>query len=240
MKDFLLNGWSDFKVNFSFITIILAGLGLAIRSGIKSGVKFVYDSKLEGIKNEFTREIEQLKHDQQKLIFNFESYNTKRREMYPEFYNLIQEAIGQIFNLRGYIEVPDTTGYTEEELEAYLTTLHATATEKRNIISIHSTDKQKAFRETAEIKKRYDYYEAKGKWVDANNYLISKELFLSERVAEMAGELIDVLNRYLINLDPKFIGDTSISKENPELRKQIQDKTNKLKQIMREEFVVEN
>jgi len=240
MKDFLLNGWNDFKVNFSFITIILAGLGLAIRSGIKSGVKFVYDSKLEGVKNEFTRQIEGLKHEQQKLMFNFESYNSKRREMYPEFYNLIQEAIGQVFSLTGLIEIPDTTTYTEEELENYLASLNATTTEKQHILSLHSRNKQEAFSKVGQIKRRHNYYQAKDKWVDVNNYHISKELFLSEKVAEKAGELIEVLNKYRLNLNPEYQGDREVTKKNDELVKQIQTKTNELKQMMREEFVVEN
>ena len=38
-------------------------------------------------------------------MFNFQAYNTKRHEQYPQLYKLIEEALGYIMSLRGVIRV---------------------------------------------------------------------------------------------------------------------------------------
>ncbi|MFP3668868.1 hypothetical protein SB717_27395 [Priestia sp. SIMBA_032] len=239
MKDFLLNGWDDFKVNFSFIAIILAGLGLIIRSAMKSGIKFIYDTKLEEVKKDFNSQIEDLKHNQQKLMFSFESYNSKRREMYPEFYALMQDVIGYTFHLRGIRTMPDIRRLTVEELGQYLETLEISHKEMEMIKLLHSSNIEEAVRKTAEIRHRYDYHLAKEKLIDANNYFLYKELFFSETVAEKCVELLDDLFEYINNHDPMYLGNAEIFEANESLAEKIPNKVISLKKIMREEFVVE-
>jgi hypothetical protein len=86
-----------------------------------------------------------------------------------------------------------------------------------------------------------DFNAAEVKYYEANDYLIYNELYFSDKVTNETRKLLDLMHRYLINIDLTytnqiFHGDLILlRKENSELKPQIEGQRKAWKAVMKKE-----
>ncbi|MCK2018857.1 hypothetical protein [Peribacillus frigoritolerans] len=77
--------WHEFIKNLPMFGSLLAGAYFVLRLAIKHG----FNAKLENHKNDLNTKLEIMKNEHQKLMFDFEAYNSRKHERYPELYKIV-------------------------------------------------------------------------------------------------------------------------------------------------------
>lgn len=204
ITSYLTKQWDTFISNF----------GLFAAFGI-----FLYFVLQKTIEHGFQQKLESLKLDNQKVLKNFETLSSKQNERYPQLYFLAEQALGYISSLRGITSFPSFENAIEEEVVSYCEAIEMNSGDKNRILSLWERDKQKAVLEIQRIKRILDYNKAESKWIEANNYLIFNELYFSEDVTKNTRQLLDLMRKYWLNLNPDY--NTPIFKEDLiEMRKE--------------------
>ncbi|WP_336474082.1 hypothetical protein [Bacillus sp. FJAT-51639] len=193
-------------------------------------------------RKELNSEIEQLKHEQQRVFKDFELYTTKKHERYPELFKYLETAYGAIFTLRGVVRELTFENTNKADIEWFLTEeVQATGKDKQEILNLWDQEGQRnlAIQKLNIVKRRVRYHDANQKWVEANDFFIFNQLFLSDEVAQQCREFLNDLWEYLEGLDPSFAYDPDIASMNQELREIILPAEREaIKTLMKSELTV--
>ncbi|MDF9761084.1 hypothetical protein OKW24_002857 [Peribacillus simplex] len=205
---------------------------------IKGEVDHEVQSKIENLKNDQQNKLESLKLDHQKVLFNFETFNSQKNERYPQLYYLAEHALGHITSLQGHRRFPNLENKAKEDVKTYCEVLEMNTGDINRILALWENDESEAISEISRLRTIIDYNRAEVKWFDANDYLIYNELYFSEEVSSQSRRFLDLMYKYWINLDPIFhnsiiIGD--ISNDNSVLKPQIDEQRKVWKAIMKKE-----
>ncbi|MGG4490832.1 hypothetical protein [Metabacillus idriensis] len=224
----------------------IAGLFITflIRFGIQSGFAKALQknkSNLDKINDEYrtklNKEIEELKHNQQKLLKDFDLYTSKKHEKYPELYYQVEEAYGQIFSLRGLGYSFTFENVNEVDLSIYFEEEKMTNYDKERLLAEWRQDKFIAIEKIRELVKKLRFTQARQSWTDANNYFISNSLYFSQTVHIQTEDLFKNLYKYLNNLEPGLSLSPEMTQENTKYRNEIlPEKRKNLKIQMRKEL----
>lgn len=223
---YLSEQWDKFALNFGFFTALGVVLYFILKKSIEHG---------------FQHKLESLKLDHQKVLFNFETFNSKQNERYPQLYYLTEHALGHITSLRSIRSYPTFENGAEEDVKTYCEAIEMNAGDQNRILSLWQQDKDKAVLEIHRLKKIIDYNMAEVKWYDANDYLIYNELYFSDEVTSQTRKLLDLMHQYLLNLDPVYYNPIymddlkEMRKENSVIKPQIEEQRKIWKAIMKKE-----
>ncbi|MEH7454189.1 hypothetical protein [Gottfriedia acidiceleris] len=242
VTSYLLKQVDSFIENFGLIT----ALGVVLYFVLQKWIEHGFQKKSADYQAEIQTKLESLKLDHQKVLFNFESFNSKQNERFPELYTLIETALGHIRGLRGYKRLPTFENVAEEDVKTYCEAIEMNSGDVNRILSIWESQKDFAITEIRRLKKTIDYNRAEIKWFDANDYLIYNELYFSDQVAEETRKLLDLMYRYWLNLDPIYQMPIyapdliDFNKENEELKIQIDEQRATWKTIIKKEVSGQN
>ena len=227
----LATDWKDFVANLSIFGGLLAVAYVVLRLAIQHG----FNAKLANLKGELDRKLEILKIDHQKLMFDFEAYNSRKHERYPELYKLVEVALGYLMNLRGRRRGINLKNSPKDDIEKHCETLELTQGDIKRILAVWEKNQQKAISAIQEIELRNDYNKAELKWHEANEYFIVNELYFSEEVAAETRKMLDLMMNYWIGLDPIYMGNPEIREENDNSKQQVLEQRTEWKNTMKKE-----
>ncbi len=97
-------------------------------------------------------------------------------------------------------------------------------------------NKDSAIEEIRKVDLRIDYNTADVKWHDANDYFIYNELYFSEEAALKTRDLLDTMKKYLINLDPFYMRNIEIAKQNRALKEKIEQIRKEWEEVIKKEI----
>lgn len=190
-------------------------------------------------RQELNSEIERLKHQQQRVFKDFELYTSKKHERYPEVYKYLEIAYGRIFSLRGegrYLSFENTN---RTDIETYLKSLNVTNQDTEQILNLWDKQKSIAINKLQSIRRLINYNEAYEKWIEANDFFIFNELFLSDEAAKHVRIVLDYLWEYLELLEPSFPLEPEMTRRQTELKNQIlPTEREKMKVLIKQELTM--
>ncbi|MCU1805161.1 hypothetical protein NVV31_07045 [Cytobacillus firmus] len=208
---------------------------------LKGDVDHDVQSKIENLRSTQQNKLESLKLEHQKMLLNFETFNSKQNERYPQLYFLIEQALGYITYLRGIQSFPTFQNAAIEDVKFYCEEIEMNSGDKNRILSLWEQDKEKAAEEIRRLKKIIDYNKAENKWHEANDYLIYNELYFSDDVTDHSRKFLDLMYSYWLNLDPVyhmpiFMADLKeMRKDNSVIKQEIDEQRKIWKAIMKKE-----
>ncbi|WP_340598863.1 hypothetical protein AAB109_29740 (plasmid) [Priestia megaterium] len=191
---------------------------------LQEEVKSTFQSSLEEQRSELNGKLEVLKHQQNKLLKDYELYTVKRFEYYPELYKEIESSISEVSNLKFKKSVNDFRNFNSEDIDMYVTNKFRndelfTSIDKQRIISRWDTNQQQAIKVLQSRIRMLEYNQAGNSYVSANNYYILHRLFFSEKVIQVSKELLDTIHElwkiympYAYDFGPDKTGETEKQK----------------------------
>ncbi|MGX1373432.1 type II secretory pathway pseudopilin PulG [Priestia megaterium] len=220
------------------------GKNLATKEDIKEittlqeEAKKDFQTALEEHKSALSAELEGLKHQQNKLLKDYELYTVKRFEYYPEFYKEIQWSFANVTNLRGVRTTIKFEKLTKTEIEVFMKEKQFMETERQQILA-YWDDNKKSAKDILESRLgKIEYNEAQQSYYDANNCFLLYKLFFSPEVIKIGDKLLPTIRKLLVNYNPDLIfGDARpINEENEKLIKDIESLRDDLFKQMEKEL----
>ncbi|WHY87569.1 hypothetical protein QNH39_06995 [Neobacillus novalis] len=208
---------------------------------LKGDVDHDVQSKIENLRSTQQNKLESLKLEHQKMLLNFETFNSKQNERYPQLYFLTEQALGYITYLRGIQSFPTFENAAIEDVKTYCEVIEMNTGDCNRILALWEQDKDKAISEIHKLKKIIDYNRAENKWYEANDYLIYNELYFSDEVTDHSRKLLDLMYKYWLNLNPVyhnpiFSADLrEMRKDNSVIKQEIDEQRKIWKAIMKKE-----
>ncbi|MBW0933920.1 hypothetical protein [Priestia megaterium] len=165
---------------------------------LQEEVKSTFHSILEKQKSELNEKLEVLKHQQNKLLKDYELYTMKRFEYYPELHKEIELSITKIRDLKFRSSGDDFRYFNSQDIEIYMTDNFKnhklfTSVDKQRIILQWDTNQEKAMQDLKNRISVIEYHEAGNSYVNANNYYVLQRLFFSDEVSEISRDLLDTI-----------------------------------------------
>ncbi|PEU51316.1 hypothetical protein CN395_28745 [Priestia megaterium] len=220
------------------------GKNLATKEDIKEittlqeEAKKDFQTALEEHKSALSAELEGLKHQQNKLLKDYELYTVKRFEYYPEFYKEIQWSIANVTGLRGVKTTIKYENLTKTEIEVFMKEKQFMEAEKQQILAYWDNNIESAKDILKSRLKKIEYNEAGQSYYDANNCFLLYKLFYSPKVIEIGDKLLPAIRKLWVNYNPDLIfGDARpVNEENKKLIQDIESLRNDLFEQMKKEL----
>lgn len=231
---YLSKQWDTFISNLGLFAAIAILLYFVLKKTIEHGFQRQLTRLKGDVDHEVQSKIENLRIDHQKVLLNFETFNSNKNERYPQLYYLTEHALGLITYLRSIESFPTFLDETEEDVKTYCEVQEMNTGDINRILALWGQDKVKAISEISRLKKRIDYKRAEVKWHEANNYLLYNELYFSEEVTDQTRKLLDLMHQYWFFSDPIF-GDMPIRKKPSGIQMELDEQRKAWKAIMKKE-----
>ncbi|WP_026688802.1 hypothetical protein [Alteribacter aurantiacus] len=208
---------------------------------LKGNLDHDLQSKIEVLRSTQQNKLESLRLEHQKVLLNFETFNSQQNERYPQLYFLTEQALGYIYYLRGIRKFPTFKNSDIEDVKTYCEVIEMNSGDKNRILSLWQQDRDKAISEIERLKNIIDYNRAEVKWYDANDYLIYNELYFSNEITDHSRKLLDLMHKYWLNLNPVYHSSTymtdlnEMSQDNSVIKQKIDEQRKIWKVIMKKE-----
>lgn len=157
-----------------------------------------FAERLADYKHRQSQEIEHLRGEIARLLDRTTRLHSAEFEVLPRAWELLGGAFGEIGSCISAIKsYANVTWLNSEELEAALDQPFLREFEKSNIRKLSGNDRQKEY---SEIIDYHRYREASNLWIEFNNFVITKGIFLepgiSKQFDEISKRLLGILDDY--------------------------------------------
>lgn len=203
---------------------------------IKKKVDIVFDKKLEDHKHGLTIITEKTKHEFQKNIHSFTLYNTEKHSIYPELYKSLLVTKGKVDSLRiaGRMSF---RGCNEQDIMNYMASKNFPDGKVEEILELwRESLKDEATIHLNKYGKYLEEIDAHSEIQNCYNHFFENELFLSnelsDKIQKFINRVYDLYNNYLFP-------DVDTRKTNPQLKKELDERITEIKNLMRQELLVE-
>ncbi|KGE17552.1 hypothetical protein [Paenibacillus wynnii] len=181
-------------MNFDWSVVISAvTVSAVINAGVQLYIKSKGEKSLENHKQKLNVHTENLKFDLQKKIHDYSLYSVKRHEIYPQLFKLLLIAEGNIRSLFGFRRVLTFEEFNKADIKIFMEGREVVEGKQELILSLWDNQKNNAIEELKAYLKVLDIQDARKSLVEAKNYLLFSELFLSENVALKSDEVFQSL-----------------------------------------------
>ncbi|MEK4131626.1 hypothetical protein NYE67_18540 [Solibacillus sp. FSL W8-0474] len=233
---------NDLLSNYLDVIISSAAFSTIAFFIIKKIIASRFERSLENHKGYINKELEGIRHDQNKLYKEFELFTVKKHEHYPELYKKLELCIGEVMRLRGNIRTLNYSNAGKQDIQHFMEERLFTIKDREEILGLWETDKPGGIRKLKERLERIKYNEAEEEFINANNYFILNQFYFSEDLAEITRELLGKVHNLWLNYDPdyRYYNDPDFMKvlrnENPELIKVIGELKEQIQSKIRNEL----
>lgn len=179
------------------------------------------------------KELEEHRHLLTKRFEDFSLFTAKKHEVYAELFQHLAEAEGSVAGLSGGQYGPNYEDYTRKDAEEYLETQRIAGEISNSILQIWDSDRKQAARKLSEAVRLVAKNLADLKVMEARNYLMTKALYLSDRVDGAADALLKNLRH---NFAHAIMPDETSGKAQLRLKEEAVKMLSELKQVMSEEL----
>lgn len=227
-----MSWWSEF-VSFLAGTIVMWGGLLTFARGIiEKKVQQKFDKEIEDHKAKLEAIRDASAFNYQRRIHDFELYSSNRHRIYNEVYQSMFKARSAVFLLRGVIETSDFAKFTSAQLDDFMNKHNFTTTDRTQVNDyFDSQDRQRAI----DILKKYEEEErvrkAGNQLADFNNQYYLNELFMSDKVSKLMGQVLKEIENLYNNYRWKVGYEV-----NSQLREKIEGLEKDCKQAIKEEL----
>lgn len=167
--------------------------------------------------------MERMKYDFNRYAEDFNLYTTKRHESYLKIHQALLDAESQVLQLRGFIQIPDFSKYTKEEISIWLDEKHFTEKQKYPVLNNWENNRKEAMKNVNDLFQLSRHHDANTSCNNAKNFVLDYQLYLSEKIFTDCLELTKKIKHLLINYDPTFCYAANKHNESEKLRKEIED-----------------
>lgn len=192
-----------------------------------------FQKKLESHKGDVNREIEGVKHKQQKALKEFDLYSTKRYQIYPELYKEVDHAYREMIGLRGVFHAVDLRQFDESEIEEYLRSHDFNNKDVLRIKTLFNVRKDEAIDLIRSKLQEQKYYRAGEIHAKALDFFKINELFLTDEIATVTHNLLQKMYEYWIDLHPDYRFDLDIRKQAQDIRENLPDLLDEFKNMLK-------
>jgi hypothetical protein len=182
---------------------------------------------------------ERFKHDLQIEMIKVEVYTKSKFKVYPELFEKMQYAHGAVTRLWSLNFKADTSRYTEADIHSILEQKHVAEGERKDIIARFQANRDRGLEQFNKLMRSIELQEARSSRIEASNYLLLNELFLSTDVASLGKDVLDSLSKVwtIVHVSEQPGGHTSgLSEKWPEATKKANDSLSLLRDTMRSEI----
>lgn len=221
--------------------MFLQGLLPFLFGGTAGGfVSYFLKQKIWGsVQRDLNTHSEFLKYQLNKEAINSEMNIKKKHEVYAEMLKLLRIADGAVQGLQGLGLGNTYQDYSVEDMERLLDERRVTKKMKQNIIEIFKRNSSEGIEEWKKYKPLCDAQDAQKQVYGANNFWLSNELYMSQRIYSEVADLVTDLKRCAVH----SVLVASDSQRDPYDIKPIRDqlsgltmRIDKLKEIMIQEL----
>lgn len=233
------------------ITSLVIGIGISIwaifNHYTQKRIEHNFNQRLEEQRSQLQIQLESKKFDFQRMGYDFNLYRTKRHEVYPEMYKLMMIAIHELKVVVHQWSFPQFGTFTKEGLCSYLETRSVREEKIKELTSNWGSVSLIEEHFIYEIKMA-EWNRLRQKFIDANEFFWSTEIYLSEAVTKCgrlliaSGDLIfqglawDILERSY-NLNVENLKDRP-DIDSSQLYKIILEKGDEIKALIKKELSI--
>lgn len=187
---------------------------------------------------ELNEKLEELRHQQSKLLKDYELYTTKKHEYYPELYKQIALSRAQVEDLRPKVKIePTFENANLADIKMFMEYKKFTKFDQEQIeYKWKKGDKSEAIKDLKHRLNLISYREAEQSHVEAHNFYYLNILFFSEEVSSTAKDLLKCIGELCANYSPELVGYKE--KENGELKNKIKNLDKKLVEQLKAELLI--
>jgi hypothetical protein len=237
LKNFLANDWNNFVSTVSVFGLITFIAGLWFKTFINESVKQPFSQELEDFKGDVLERIEGVKVQNQKDFFNYQSFQSKRHEIYPELYRLVETCIGYLESMREINRKVNIDYLSLKGIMEYCELIEMNNQDTEKIKTYWDTNRAYAVSEVRRIEDTIEHNKTKLKWQDANDFAVLNELFFSEEVASDTRKLLHLLYKYWGKLAPfNVYNEDDLFVEIQELKDKIEIRRTVWKEVIKREL----
>jgi hypothetical protein len=220
---------------YIFRDTILAALGRSVQRDLESK-KAEFQKELEEWKSELESQKERLKHDLSKDALKTKLITEKTHTVYTKLFELLRIAEGNTGKLTGLRIIPDWKYKSDDEIRNILKDRGASDSEIQ--IAINGIDRSDSFNGYKSVQDAYlhiDTFDSMKGVIEARNFAIINELYLSSDVGKIVFDLTNMMNGVRINIQYAK-EDSSLYRKAHEESELVRPKMQELMKKMREEL----
>lgn len=174
----------SFTLSVTAVAIIFIGaVWTLIKYYAQKQVDQQFNKRIEEYRSELQLIVESKKFDFQRMSYDFNLYRNKKHEYYPELYKLTISAITALRNLMFDWQMPQFEKFSSDKLALYLAKKGMAPDKIKESISSHNDG---LFQNIIYEIKTIEWAIVKQKFVEANNFFESYEIFLSKDVIDIS------------------------------------------------------
>ncbi|MEK5417321.1 hypothetical protein BSK49_19140 [Paenibacillus odorifer] len=184
-------------MNVGFNLLFSGAISAIITGGFQLYIKSKAEKELESYKQKLTIHTENLKFELQRRSHDFNLYSVKRHELYPHLCKLLLIAHGNIRALYGLRSFLSFDEFSKSDIKAYMENRKIVEGKASSILANWETNKKNAVEELRSYLRILDINDAESNLIDARNYLLISDIFLSKSVTAMSGEALEDISMVL-------------------------------------------
>lgn len=216
------------------LNLLLSGAVAAFITGLSQWlVKNNAEKNLENHKQKLNIHTENLRFDLQKKIHDYGLYSVKRHEIYPELFKLLLLGDGNVHSLYGFRRRLSFEEFNKDDIKIFMQARKISEGKQDEILNHWEEHKEDAIGELESYLRVLEIQDARRSLVEAKNYLLLSDLFLSESVSLKSDELFKTLSSLLVLIEFPSPGDY---RERDRLSEGIKDLFADLKILMKKEL----
>lgn len=216
------------------VNLLLSGAVAALIAGLSQWlVKNNAEKNLENHKQKLNVHTENLKFDLQKKIHDYGLYSGKRHEIYPELFKLLLLADGNVHGLYGFRRNLSFSEFNEDDIKVFMQARKISEGKQREILNLWNLRKDDAIDELEAYLRVLEIQDARKSLIEAKNFLLLSDLFLSELVSQKSDELFGALNKILVFIEFPSPGDY---RERDKISEEVKGLFADLKMLMRKDL----
>ncbi|WP_342436696.1 hypothetical protein NSS79_25690 [Paenibacillus sp. FSL L8-0436] len=190
------------------LNLLLSGAVAALITGLSQWlIKNNAEKNLENHKQKLNIHTENLKFDLQKKIHDYGLYSVKRHEIYPELFKLLLLADGNVHSLYGFRRTLSFKEFNKDDIKIFMQARKVSEGKQNEVLNLWDEHKEDAIDELEAYLRVLEIQDARRSLIEAKNYLLLSDLFLSESVSLKSDELFRTLNTILVFIEFPSPGD---------------------------------
>lgn len=201
-------------------TGVIGGLFIWLfKESLKTSLKLDMEARLNTQRADLERVRDAFQFQVQQAMLSIQIQTEKTHEIYPELYEKLRVAEGAIGSLLGLRESPTWEEYSVDDLKSLMERRGVVSGQIERIAQAINQNRRDGLKEMNEYLRMIELNEAKGKHHEAKNYVVLKNLYMTDEIAEECFTICKHLWAAIVDANPEYVQYDSFKKNMAEVEK---------------------
>lgn len=201
-------------------TGVVGGLCIWLfKESLKTSLKLDMETRLNTQRADLESVRDAFQFQVQQAMLSIQIQTEKTHEIYPELYEKLRVAEGAIGSLLGLRESPTWEEYSVDDLKSMMERRGVVTGQIERIAQAIQQNRRDGLKEMNEYLRMIELNETKGKHHEAKNYVILKNLYMTDEIAEDCFTICKHLWGAIVDANPEHVQYDSFKKNMAEVEK---------------------